>query len=82
MTGRISTEEIERLIFDVVTESNCRAGDALPVNAVYQHAEQKSLSRNQVCNGILSLKNKHLLTAQEKVTQEFFQYFNRESVPA
>lgn len=76
MPSQISTDEIEKTIYDIAVECELRTGATFPVHMVYNKVSAQA--KNDVQNVLQSLKNRHLLTVQEKVTDGFFEYFESE----
>lgn len=69
-------QTIEQIILDIVSHTHLSRGDAFPMNNVVHGAEAQHLTRNDVVNCVQWLKNRHLLSADERFTDAFFQHFH------
>lgn len=68
-------QTIEQIILNIVTRSHMSRGDAFPMVSVCREAEAQNLTRNDVVNCVQGLKNRHLLSANERFTDAFFTHF-------
>ena len=78
MPSHFSSEELERAIYDIAVEFDLKSGSTFPIHLVYNKAVDMGVAQNEVQNVLQSLKNRHLMTVQEKVTDKFFRYFERQ----
>jgi hypothetical protein len=72
MSGPYSIEELENEIYKLVVSSKSREGESFPTKYVWLNMEKNGYTKDDFVTGAESLKEKGLLTKEEKISNDFF----------
>ena len=72
MAGPFSTQEIEKAIHASVVESKSRQTDVFPLKFVLIDLQNNGFTHGDIEKGVESLRTKGLITADDKISNDFF----------
>ena len=72
MAGPFSIQEIEKAIHASVVESKSRQREVFPLKLVLIELQNNGFSHDDIEKGVESLRAKGLITADNKISDDFF----------